>query len=120
MASSRSSPGLRKRQPTPDGNEKKSVLHIPVHSAGTQQTIIGRALLILLSVAISLFFFFRDKSARTIADIPETYALCSPDGDNIYTVDDIIPRAQCLVVRDAKFVDIGSIGICDFLMHPVK
>lgn len=68
----------------------------------------GRCILILLSVSLSAFVWCRYNTP--VSDVPTSYALCSRDGDNIYTVDSSAPVAQCLVVRDGLFVDVGSLG----------
>lgn len=39
-----------------------------------------------------------------------TYALCSPGAPKIYTVDGENTQVECFVVRDAHFVDTGSLG----------
>ena len=109
MPSSRHSPGLRKRQLTPDVTDEKSPLLASVSSSSRTKSTIGRRyLLALVSISITAFFILRLSFADT--DIPQTYGLCSPDGTNIYTVDALTPRVQCLVVQDGKFVDTGSVG----------
>ena len=108
MSSSRSSPGLRKRQLTPDVIDEKTSLLASVSSGRVKPTIGPRHLLALVSLSISAFFIFR--SSFGTREAPHSYALCSPDGDNIYTVDDVTPRVQCLVVHDGMFVDTGSLG----------
>lgn len=109
MPSSRRSPGLRKRQLTPDVNDEKIPLLAPVSSSSrTKSTISRRYVLVLVSISIAAVFILRTSLAGT--DIPQSYALCSRDGNNIYTVDTVAPRVQCLVVQDGKFVDTGSVG----------
>ncbi|KIP08259.1 hypothetical protein PHLGIDRAFT_384520 [Phlebiopsis gigantea 11061_1 CR5-6] len=108
MSTSRSSPSLRKRQLTPDVLDEKTSLLASVSSARAKSTVGARHLLALVSLSISAFFIFRTSFATREAS--HAYALCSPDGNNIYTVDDVTPRVQCLVVHDGKFVDIGSLG----------
>ncbi|KAL0956102.1 hypothetical protein HGRIS_002270 [Hohenbuehelia grisea] len=41
--------------------------------------------------------------------LPETYALCTPEANKIYTVDDITPQVQCIVVDSAFIVDTGDL-----------
>jgi hypothetical protein len=41
--------------------------------------------------------------------VARTYALCSRDGDHIYTVDGNNARVECVVVRDAHILDTGSL-----------
>lgn len=38
---------------------------------------------------------------------PETYALCSRDGNHIYTVDAQNSKTQCIVVHESFIVDTG-------------
>ncbi|EPT02697.1 hypothetical protein FOMPIDRAFT_1035858 [Fomitopsis schrenkii] len=58
------------------------------------------------SLTLSLYAILRYRSLSTL---PESYALCSPDGANIFTVDDAKPRAQCLVVHRSHFIDVGTL-----------
>lgn len=108
MSSSQGFPGLRKRQLTPDVPDEKSPLLPSLASARAKSTIGNRYLLALVSLSLSAFLILRISFAVT--QIPQTYALCSPDGNNIYTVDTLTPRVQCLVVHDGKFIDTGSLG----------
>ena len=108
MPSSRNSPGLRKRQLTPDSSDEKAALHSPVASARAKQAAAGRYLLVLVSLSISAFIFLRTSYAPP--EPPSSYALCSPDGANIYTVDPAAPRVQCVVIDGDTFVDTGSLG----------
>ena len=59
------------------------------------------------SLTLSLYAISRYRSLSTL---PESYALCSPHGANIFTVDDAKPRAQCLVVHRSHFIDVGTLG----------
>lgn len=43
------------------------------------------------------------------ASTARTYALCSQDGDRIYTVDANNTNVACVVVRDAHILDTGSL-----------
>lgn len=62
----------------------------------------------MVSVAIScaVFFFYRKQQIL----LPESYALCSRSGQNIYTVDHFNSRVQCVVVHRSEIVDTGSLG----------
>ena len=108
MSYSRSSPGLRKRQLTPDGVDEKQPLLSSVSSVRARSTTASRYLFVLVSFSISVFLILRNSFAP--AQTPDAYALCSPDGESIYTVDDVTPRAQCIVVHGGRFVDTGSLG----------
>lgn len=45
---------------------------------------------------------------------PRSYALCTPDGKNVYTVDASNTRTQCILVHKALIVDTGSLGQCPY------
>lgn len=111
MPASRNSPGLRKRQLTPEPNGAKAALHASAAAVKGSPSTRTRLLLALISLSVSAFFILR-RSSPPASQIPDAYALCSPDGDNIYTVDEAVPRAQCLVVKDEIFVGVGSLGEC--------
>ncbi|KAH8119361.1 amidohydrolase family-domain-containing protein [Phellopilus nigrolimitatus] len=42
--------------------------------------------------------------------LPESYALCSPDGRAIYTVDDNDSKVQCLLVHGDRIFETGSLS----------
>lgn len=48
-------------------------------------------------------------AVRFSSQTPGTYALCSQDGNYIYTVDVNNTNVQCVVVRDAHILDTGSL-----------
>ncbi|KZT19709.1 hypothetical protein NEOLEDRAFT_1141709 [Neolentinus lepideus HHB14362 ss-1] len=63
-------------------------------------------LLLLLSLTLtSIVVVFRPTSN----DLPASYAICSRDGNGIYTVDAQNTRVQCMVVRGATIIDTGSL-----------
>jgi len=48
-------------------------------------------------------------SSGRVAD--GSYAICSQEGDNVYTVDPHDSRTQCVVIRDKIVVTLGSLGL---------
>ncbi|KZT04626.1 uncharacterized protein LAESUDRAFT_727798 [Laetiporus sulphureus 93-53] len=74
------------------------------HLFGVSRT--SRLCLLIVSVALSLYFFVQRPSSD---DLPGSYAVCSPSGAYIYTADDTNTRVQCLVVHRSHFVDTGSL-----------
>jgi hypothetical protein len=65
---------------------------------------------ILLAIACttSVSFFF--YSGTSYYEPSGTYGICTKTGANIYTVDDSLPRAECVVVRDQHIAAVGSLG----------
>lgn len=106
---------MRNRSPvsaTKDAYEKADGGLAPApHSSkernGTQLT----RLLFIISTGLSLVYlaFF----TRQQAPLPDAYALCSRDGQYIYTVDPVKPKVQCIVVQDSEIFDTGSIGMLE-------
>lgn len=76
----------------------------PSSSDGGRSTIY--VLIILLSLAVSAIVVFGPGND---VPLPPSYALCTRDGDNIYTVDEENKRVQCLLVQDAHIIDAGSL-----------
>ncbi|KAJ3554225.1 hypothetical protein NM688_g3217 [Phlebia brevispora] len=108
MSSPGSSPGLRKRQLTPELVAAESPNHSSSSSQVHRQPHRRTYLLFILSVGLAAFFFSR--SATPVSrHVSTTYALCGRDGGSIYTVDESKPNAQCLVVQGETFVDVGSL-----------
>ena len=70
----------------------------------------SKALLGLVSLAISSYFIYNNLYNSYRAPLQESFALCSHRGAQIYTVDPQIPRTQCLAVHDSKFIFTGSLG----------
>ncbi|PCH43503.1 hypothetical protein WOLCODRAFT_75587 [Wolfiporia cocos MD-104 SS10] len=119
MPSSNDPASLRKRQPSeekqlhptsgvaasgaPDGSGQDASA---ASASGAFSFFHGFPYILLLSLAFSLYFILPLHSPQLL---PHTYALCSPSGANIYTVDNRVPRAQCLVVHGSHFLDVGSL-----------
>ncbi|KAH9924450.1 uncharacterized protein B0H18DRAFT_432452 [Fomitopsis serialis] len=66
--------------------------------------------LLIASLTLSLYALLRFRSLSTPS---ESYALCSPRGANVFTVDDAKPRVQCLVVHHSHFTDVGTLGMVE-------
>lgn len=67
---------------------------------------LGLVLLLAASLAALSFLYYGSQSADT-----SFYAVCSADGDNVYTVDSENRVTQCLVVAGTDIVDSGSLGV---------
>lgn len=82
------------------------------------------ALTIFVSLACALLLYTQKRSH---SDLPQSYALCSRTGQDIYTVDTAGAKVQCIAVQDAQIVATGSLGAhsiptasCDaFLLEPI-
>ena len=74
----------------------------------------SRSIVTLVVVALLAYIYLASQSSKTVSDsldaLSQPYALCSRDGDNIYTVDGLNSRTQCIVVHGAFIVDTGVIG----------
>ncbi|KAG1840207.1 amidohydrolase family-domain-containing protein [Suillus tomentosus] len=62
-------------------------------------------ILILLAAAFAAWFL----SPEETSSLSHSYAVCSSSGARIYTVDHVVPNAQCLVVDGSLILDIGSL-----------
>ena len=59
-----------------------------------------------LAIGLLVFRNFGRKSGP----LPHgTYALCSPSGQNIYTVDSQNSKVQCIVVENSRISDLGPL-----------
>ena len=63
--------------------------------------------LLLGAISIVVAYFLTRKNQQTL---PEVYALCSEQGNSVYTVDYNNNKAQCVVVNGSNIADIGSLG----------
>jgi hypothetical protein len=73
----------------------------------------------LLAAAVFLSVVAYQLPTQSGRDPSATYALCSQDGNNIYTVDEANTSVECIVVQGSRIVDSGDLGalsvlpICD-------
>ena len=101
------SPGLRKRQLSPDAAKANVAGDATIQPSGRHAPPSGRYLAMLLcSVAAAAFLLSRHTAP--ISQPLSSYVLCTEAGSSVYTVDASKPLAQCLVVQDGIFVDVGS------------
>lgn len=71
----------------------------------------GLAISLGASVVLALcLWLYSHRRTGVPAMLPETYALCSPKGSNIYTVNANNQKVQCIVVKGSKVIDMGSLG----------
>lgn len=59
-------------------------------------------------VAFASWIFSIAKEGKPIL-LPESYALCSPNGQNIYTVDDHNTKVQCMLINRTRIIATGSL-----------
>jgi hypothetical protein len=50
------------------------------------------------------------RNPQSSKPLPQSYAICSRNGANIYTVDKDNPQVQCFVVDGDRFIDVGELG----------
>jgi len=79
-----------------------------------QQHVLGQRLPVLLIMAplfavVILWFIMFDKL------LTKDYTVCSTS-NNIYTVDEVNPRVECILVRGSIIHDTGSFGIRDIIL----
>ncbi|KAI0093329.1 amidohydrolase family-domain-containing protein [Irpex rosettiformis] len=106
---SKSPSGLRQRQTASPTPADKDSVSTPSQQAGSRSSKASRYLLVLVSLALSTTYFYLHYHAFSEPYGPD-YALCSPNGAKIYTVDADNPKVQCIVVQNGYFVDAGSLG----------
>lgn len=96
----------------PELNRNKKV-SIPVDSPRfSHSTSLVVSLATSVALALCLWLYNRRRSG-ILSVLPETYALCSPNGSNIYTVNAKNEKVQCIVVEGSKVVDMGNLGECN-------
>lgn len=90
------------------GPRPKTPSKDPLPNNTAPKSFLGRSIFVA-ALSIGAFFIlgrFYDYGPKS-----DAYALCSPDGTaNIYTVDTINSRVQCIVVHNAVIKHTGSLG----------
>lgn len=118
MTVSRRSPGLRKYSvPADPSTSKGTYIPTPVTGSNTASKA-SKYLLGLASLALSATYFYGARYSSPTEFRGSNYALCSPNGANIYTVDPERPHVQCFVVQDGHFVDAGSLREFSISLFP--
>ena len=56
---------------------------------------------------------------RTSSGLPNDYAVCST-GSQIYTVDEINPRVECIAVSGSRIVHTGTLGPLSFCCRALE
>lgn len=67
----------------------------------------------LLLAAVSWYYAVK-KTIGIKPEFPDTYALCSLDGEDIYTVDEANSKVQCIVIQRSRILSTGSLSKIDF------
>ncbi|KZP34268.1 hypothetical protein FIBSPDRAFT_846377 [Athelia psychrophila] len=93
--------------------EEKSAKHqglaastTPIVSTSTPPRDRRGALIAFVSLACAMLLY---TQKRTHTALPQSYALCSRTGQDIYTVDTAGAKVQCIAVHDAQIVATGSL-----------
>ncbi|KAI0266689.1 amidohydrolase family-domain-containing protein [Gloeopeniophorella convolvens] len=98
----------RSQSSSPKPAARKAADGYPVPPAPSPRThTLSRFLYASSAILSILYLAYASKRDRT--PLPDAYALCSPTGANIYTVDPDHPRVQCMVVQGSYIVDVGTI-----------
>lgn len=63
-----------------------------------------------IGVVATIFSFVVYYVLHSDTQLPETYALCSSDGRNIYTVDNDNTIVECILVHKSHIADTGNLG----------
>ncbi|KAF4598377.1 hypothetical protein EYR38_006779 [Pleurotus pulmonarius] len=81
----------------------------PVSTKGSRR---NAQVLAAVACLAGLSWFASSPPRNTVpaSELAETYALCTPDGPKIYTVDELRPNVQCLVVQGAFIVGTGNLS----------
>lgn len=109
MHSRESSPGLRKRQSSPTAVKTKRHDHATL--APTNRTTPHRTRYLAIALIGAAILFVASQRIKPTRSINGTYAICTSGAGNIYTVDTTAPVAQCFVVQNGLFVDLGAEGL---------
>ncbi len=73
----------------------------------------GRGVVFFGAILLALIgFSIRSNPSRKL---PTSYVLCTPDGKNVYLVDDTNSRVQCLAVQGSEITDVGDLGA--YIIH---
>lgn len=97
---------LRQRPSPADGLVKNQVLDTnesasPPASAPHSTPWVYK---LLFAVAVSGYVLIAPQAPKTL---PASYALCSREGNKIYTVDETNSQTQCIVIHQSHIVDKG-------------
>jgi hypothetical protein len=106
---------LRRRPSSADKMEKNQTGALTVASSevsGLKQPPTSnksghRSFIILVGIlALAIYAYLASRSSMALS---ESYALCSRDGNNIYTVDEKNSQTQCIVVHGSYIIDTGAL-----------
>lgn len=89
---------------------KKSIDEARSPRTKPKAAILQSNFLKLFSIATLASAIFWAKTSRAPGSMPASYAVCSVEGEGIYTVDNRNSRVQCIVVNTTRIIDIGDLG----------
>ena len=96
-----------------DDHVKEDEPHLPKVEHRVSQAAPDKSIWItfaLLVAALSLFLGYYGAKKEPATSLPDVYALCSAQGDKVYTVDANNSQTQCIVVSGSRIVDTGTLG----------
>lgn len=96
-------PAFRSEKSRDQNSPSPKAQALPRSSFITAQRLLW-ACSVFLTALYFIFLHARESGFR------DTYAVCSKEGPNIYTVDPANPRVQCLVIDGKTILDTGSFG----------
>ena len=72
-------------------------------------------------MAATVLSFVAYQVTRQETYLPASYALCSSEGTNIYTVDENNTSVECVLIHNSRIVDSGDLGALFFLLgHQIE
>ncbi|CAA7270285.1 unnamed protein product [Cyclocybe aegerita] len=88
-------------------DQKEPAASGQLHPTSSSTSRSGSLKILLAAVLLSFVAFYVNMSPKTL---PETYALCSKEGKQIYTVDDNDTSVECVLVKGSYVVDSGDLA----------
>ncbi|KAI8975925.1 amidohydrolase family-domain-containing protein [Trametes punicea] len=102
---------LRKRTASEKTSKSESLVPSSQAVSHTSPKVPGPISRFLGLVSLVLLFYLVYRKLNVYGKpyvLPDSFALCSREGPQIYTLDAQNPRVQCLVVNGSQFTTIGS------------
>jgi hypothetical protein len=87
----------------------------PPQTPKNERKGVGMLVYVALSYLAVGVAYLALRNPQSSKPLPQSYAICSRNGANIYTVDKDDPQVQCFVVDGDRFIDVGELGTsnCD-------
>lgn len=83
-------------------------------STGTSDWKKALGVAVILAAISAVYTVYRRSApfATALVKLPESYALCTPEGGKVYTVDESQLNVDCLLVSRDRILSAGTIGTC--------